>query len=323
MAKVKFHYDEKTLSYKQINRSFKSKMINGLLISFSLLLVSILGFSVLSQFIQSSNEKYQARELSNLKLHYGLVSKKLDNISTVLTELQERDNNIYRVYFEANPIPKEQRLAGFGGINRYKNLEGFDNSKIIIDASKKMDILSKQLYVQSISFDEIIKLAKGKKNLLESIPAIQPIANKELKRLASGFGYRMHPVYKTRKFHGGMDFSAPKGTLIYATGNGKVSKVKKSRRGYGNQVIIDHGFGYTTLYAHMSKIIVKRRQKIKRGDVIGYVGSTGTSTGSHLHYEVRKKGKRINPAYFYFNDLSPEEYERMIEVSSQEGQSMD
>ena len=208
-------------------------------------------------------------------------------------------------------------------MNRYRYLNGYDNTKLIKIATKKLDILSKQLVVQSKSLDEIVVLAKNKKEMLASIPAIQPVANKDLKRMASGYGYRIHPIYKTRKFHWGMDFSAPRGTPIYATGNGKIEKVKRSRRGYGNQVKINHGFGYKTFYAHLEKYTVRKGQKVKRGDLIGYVGTSGISTAPHLHYEVIKGNRKLNPVYFYFSDLTPEEYDRMLEMASQENQSLD
>ena len=195
--------------------------------------------------------------------------------------------------------------------------------RILISTRKKIDQVTTQLYIQSKSFDEIIELAQNKTTMLASIPAIQPVSNKDLSRMASGFGNRIHPIYKTRKFHAGMDFSAKTGTPIYATGDGEISKIKRSRKGYGNHVVINHGFGYKTLYAHMSKYIVKKRQKVKRGDIIGYVGNTGTSVAPHLHYEVHKDGKKINPVNFYYNDLTPEQFEKMLLISSQSNQSFD
>ena len=273
--------------------------------------------------LKTPDQLAQERELENLKFNYELLNKRLDESSSILSQLQQRDNNIYRAYFEANPIPEEQRKAGFGGVDRYSYLNGYDNSKLIKAATKKIDILSKQMVVQSKSLDEIVVLAKNKKEMLASIPAIQPVANKNLKRMASGYGYRIHPIYKTRKFHWGMDFSAPRGTPVYATGNGKIEKVKRSRRGYGNQVKINHGFGYKTFYAHLEKYTVRKNQKVKRGDLIGYVGTSGISTAPHLHYEVIKGNKKLNPVYFYFSDLTAEEYDRMLELASQENQSLD
>ena len=209
------------------------------------------------------------------------------------------------------------------GINRYENLEGYNNSNLLISSSKKIDQISKQLYIQSKSFDEVIEMATKKSDMMASIPAIQPVANKELKRIASGYGRRIDPYYKKPKYHYGVDFSAPQGTPIYATGNGKIKKIKKSRRGFGNHIIIDHGYGYKSLYAHMSKFKVRANQIVKRGDIIGYVGNTGKSTAPHLHYEVHKNGKKVNPAYYFHNDLSPEEFDRMLELAAQENQSFD
>jgi murein DD-endopeptidase MepM/ murein hydrolase activator NlpD len=251
------------------------------------------------------------------------MDKSLNQISAVLENIKDRDDNIYRVIFEAEPIPNSIRKAGIGGVNRYKDLEGYDNSEILLSTVKKVDQISKQLYIQSKSFDEVIEMAQRKSDMMASIPAIQPVKNKELKRIASGYGRRIDPYYKKLKFHYGVDFSAPKGTPIYATGDGKVAKTKRSRRGFGNHIVIDHGYGYESLYAHMTKYTVRKGQKVKRGDVIGYVGSTGKSTAPHLHYEVHKDGKKINPAYYFHNDLSPEEFDRMLELSSQENQSFD
>tara|TARA_B110000879_G_scaffold82367_1_gene114355 strand:- start:1204 stop:2049 length:846 start_codon:yes stop_codon:yes gene_type:complete len=275
------------------------------------------------QFFDSPKEKRLNREINALTSQYEIVEDKLRQVELVLDDVQNRDDNIYRVIFEADPIPKSIRKAGYGGVNRYENLKGFSNSDLIINTSEKIDQISKQLYIQSKSFDDIIELAKNKSDMLAALPAIQPVSNKNLSRMASGYGYRIHPIYKTRKLHTGMDFSAKSGTPIYATGDGKVSKVKRSRRGYGNHVMIDHGYGYKTLYAHMKKYAVKKGQKVKRGEVIGYVGNTGTSVAPHLHYEVHKDGRKINPVNFYFNDLNAEEYEKMLEISSQNNQSFD
>ncbi|WP_152287074.1 M23 family metallopeptidase [Flavicella marina] len=323
MAKVKFYYDSDTLSYQRITVKRSTKIKKGLLFVTAVFLIAFLGFIGFSYIVKSPSQLEQERELENLKLHYELLSKRIDEGTEVLKEIQDRDDNIYRVYFEAEPISKEERMAGFGGINRYKSLDGFENSTMIKEVTKKIDVLSKQLVVQSKSLDDIIEMAKNKKEMLASIPAIQPVANKELKRMASGFGYRIHPIYKTRKFHWGMDFSAPKGTPIYATGNGKVEKAVRSKRGFGNYVKIDHGFGYKTLYGHMDKYIVRKGQKVKRGDLIGYVGTSGTSTAPHLHYEVVKGNRKVNPIYYYFNDLTPEEYDMMLDMASKENQSLD
>ena len=323
MAKIKYYYDTKTLSYKRIELNTFDKFKRTLSFLSASTVIGLIMVIVFFQFFDSPKEKRLKSEIENLVVQYDILSKKMTQIDLVLDDIQQRDDNIYRVIFEADPIPSSIRKAGFGGVNRYKDIRNFNNTELVIEAAKKADKLSKQLYIQSKSFDEVIDLVKNKADMLASIPAIQPIANKNLGRVASGYGYRIHPIYKTRKLHTGMDFTAPQGTPIYATGDGKVAKVKKSRRGYGNHVIIDHSYGYQTLYAHMTKYIVYRGQKVKRGEIIGYVGSTGTSVAPHLHYEVMKNKRKINPVNYYYNDLSPEEYEKMLEISSQNNQSFD
>ena len=323
MAKIKYYYDTKTLSYKPIKLNSSEKIRGYFIFFLSSILLSFFILLIFYQFFDSPKEKRLKLEIQNLTSQYEVINNDMQQVETVLDEIQERDDNIYRVIFEADPIPTSIRKQGFGGVNRYEKLLGLSNSELMINTSKKIDQLTKQLYLQSKSFDEVIDLAKNKSNMLASIPAIQPVANKDLKRMASGYGYRIHPIYKTRKMHYGMDFSAKTGTEIYSTGDGIVSKVKRSKRGYGNYVKINHGFGYETLYAHMSKYIVKKGQKVKRGEVIGFVGNSGISTAPHLHYEVRKDNKKINPVNFYYNDLSPEEYEKMLEISLQSNQSLD
>ena len=323
MAKVKYYYDTKTLSYKRIELSGLNKLKRLFYFLIGSAFTGLIMVIVFFQFFDSPKEKRLNREIDALTTQYEIVEDKLNQVELVLDDIQNRDDNIYRVIFEAEPIPKSIRKAGYGGINRYENLKGYSNSELIINTSEKVDQISKQLYIQSKSYDEIIELAKNKADMLAALPAIQPVSNKNLSRMASGYGYRIHPIYKTRKLHAGMDFSAKTGTPIYATGDGKIYKVRKSRRGYGNHVIIDHGYGYKTLYAHMKKYVVRRGQKVKRGEVIGYVGSTGTSVAPHLHYEVHKDGRKINPVNFYYNDLNPKEYEKMLEISSQNNQSFD
>jgi len=323
MAKVKYYYDTKTLSYKRIELSRVNKMKNLFYFLIGSAFIGLVMVIIFFQFFDSPKEKILNREIKQLSTQYEVVQDKLKQVEIVLDDIQQRDDNIYRVIFEADPIPKSIRKAGYGGVNRYKDLTGYKNSELIISTANKIDQITKQLYIQSKSFDDIIELAKNKKDLLAAIPAIQPVSNKDLSRMASGYGYRIHPIYKTRMFHNGMDFSTKSGTPIYATGNGKIAKTRKSRRGYGNHLIIDHGYGYKTLYAHMKKYIVKRGQKVKRGELIGYVGNTGTSVAPHLHYEVHKDGKKINPVNFYYNDLTPDQYEKMLEISSQINQSFD
>ena len=323
MSKIKYYYDTKTLSYKPIESTGIDKFKKFIVYLTSSAILAFFTLLIFFQYFDSPKEKRLKGEINHLLSQYEIINNDLEKIELVLDDIQKRDDNIYRTIFEADPIPTSIRKQGFGGVNRYKKLSGYSNSDLIINTSKKIDQLTKQLYLQSKSFDEIIELAKNKSKMLASIPAIQPVANKDLKRMTSGYGYRIHPIYKTRKMHYGMDYSAKVGTEIYATGDGVISKVKRSKRGYGNYVKINHGFGYETLYAHMSKYIVKKGQKVKRGEVIGYVGNTGISTAPHLHYEVRKDKKKINPVNFYYNDLTPEEYEKMLEISSQYNQSFD
>ncbi|MEC8610669.1 MAG: M23 family metallopeptidase [Bacteroidota bacterium] len=323
MKRVKYYYDKKSLSYKKIEKTWKSRLKTVSVFMSASAFFGAIMLILAFNFFDSPKEKMLKRELDKLKLQYELIDESLQQVSAVLENVKDRDDNIYRVIFEAEPIPNSIRKAGIGGVNRYKNLEGYENSQLLISTSKKMDQISKQLYIQSKSFDEVMEMALKKSDMMASIPAIQPVKNKELKRVASGFGRRIDPYYKKLKFHYGVDFSAPKGTPIYATGNGTVSKTKRSRRGFGNHIVIDHGYGYQSLYAHMTKYTVRKGQKVKRGDIIGYVGSTGKSTAPHLHYEVHKDGKKINPVYYFHNDLSPDEFDRMLELSSQENQSFD
>jgi len=325
MSKVKYYYDSETLAYKKIKRKKGKRLgivflgILGTFLAGFLLLVIYLNIPM----IETPKEKALKRELQNMQLQYGVLNKKMDQIQNVLANVEDRDNNIYRLYFETNPIPEEQRKAGFGGINRYKNLEGFENSKLIVETNKRIDILTKQIVVQSKSLDEITILAKEKEKLLTAIPAIQPVKNENLKRIASGYGWRSDPFTKVKKFHNGMDFSAPRGTPVYATGDGRVERSDNRATGYGNHIRVNHGYGYTSLYAHLYKFNVRVGQSVKRGDVIGFVGSTGRSQGPHLHYEIFKDGEHINPINFYYGHLSPEEFDQVLIKAQEENQSLD
>lgn len=325
MSKVKYYYDSETLSYRKIEtkkgrklKIFILSLVGMFLSGFLLLLIYINLPSV-----QTPKELSLQRELNNMQLQFELLNKKMQQAQAVLAEVEERDNNLYRVYFETNPIPEEQRKAGFGGINRYQDLEGFDNSKLIITTTRNLDILTKQIVVQSKSLDEIAKLAEEKEKLLAAIPAIQPVTNKDLTRIASGYGYRTDPFTKARKFHYGMDFTAPRGTPIYATGDGVVERADNTATGYGNHIVINHGYGYESLYAHLYKYNVRKGQKVQRGDIIGFVGSTGRSEAPHCHYEVFKDGERINPINFYYGSLTPEEFADVLRKSQEENQSLD
>ena len=325
MSKVKYYYDSNNLLFRKVEVKKSKKYWKISLFLLGATLFGFFGLALLlnTNFLNTPKELSLQRETKNYELQFELLNRKMGQIEQVLSNISERDNNIYRLYFEANPIPEEQRRAGFGGINRYKSLEGFNNSDMIIAATKRLDIIQKGMVIQSKSLDEITKLAEDKEKLLAAIPAIQPIQNEDLRRMSSGYGWRTDPFTKARKRHLGMDFSAPRGTAIYATGDGKIIRADNNSSGYGKHIRIDHGYGYLTLYAHLSKYNVKKGQKIKRGDIIGYVGSTGRSQAPHLHYEVFKDNARINPINFYYGSLSAEEFENMLKYASQENQSLD
>lgn len=292
------------------------------LVSSSLFAYLFLFFS--KSFLVTPREKELIREIEYLTLNYELLKNKVNGLENALLDLENRDDGIYRVIFEAEPISSSLRRSSLAGINRYKNLDGYSTSELVKETTQRIDKLRKQAYIQSRSYDELLELIKDKNKLLASIPAIQPIANKNLTAVASGFGMRIHPVYKVLKMHTGIDFTAPVGTPIYATGDGTVIIDNGlGGSGYGLYVIISHGFGYHTLYAHMSKVLVRPGQKVKRGDVIGYVGSSGSSTGPHLHYEVIKNGVKVDPVNYFFNDLTPEEFELMLRLARQQNQSFD
>ncbi len=323
MPKSKYKFNPDSLSFDKVTLGAKDLLLRFLAFFVGSLLIAVVYYVVFALFFNSPKEKALLREIEQLSLQYEIIQRDMGNLEKVIVQLQETDDNLYRTIFEAEPIPMTLREGGVGGVNRYKELEGFKNSSIVIETSKKLDKLRKQIYIQSKSFDELITLSRKKEDMLGAIPAILPISNKDLTRTASGFGNRVHPIYKIIKFHSGMDFTAPTGTEIYVTGNGRVEAVNSSKRGLGNHIIIDHGFGYSTIYAHLDGFNVRKGQKVKRGDVIGYVGNTGLSVAPHLHYEVKLNDVHVDPVNYYFNDLSPEEYERMIEIASKTGQSFD
>ncbi|MDX9695132.1 MAG: M23 family metallopeptidase, partial [Bacteroidales bacterium] len=272
MAKIKYKFNRESLSYDKITLSIKQKVIRFLTYFFATLLIAIIYNVVFSSLFHTPKEKGLIRENQQLQTQYAELNKQFDLIDKTLEDLQKRDDNIYRVIFETEPIPASMRSAGFGGTNRYVDLQGFDNSELVINTTERLEKISRKLVVQSKSYDEIIRLAKNKEVMVASIPAIMPISNGDLTRTASGWGWRIHPIYKIRKFHYGMDFTAPTGTEIYVTGDGVIESVETSMRGYGKHIIVNHGFGYKTIYAHMSGFKAKKGEKVKRGEVIGYVG---------------------------------------------------
>lgn len=321
--KVKYVFNHKTLSFEHARltvRHYVLKILSYLSTSVVFTMVIIL---VGTYFFDSPKERMLKREIRQYELQFKLVNERLEKLEAVLDDMADRDDNIYRVIFESEPIPSEARKAGYGGVDRYRNLEGYRNTAIVTETAKKLDLITSKMYVQSKSFDEVSELARNKSLLLASIPAIQPVSNKDLRRLSSYFGYRTDPFYKVMKFHEGVDFSAPTGTEIYATGDGTVIVSDRAQAGYGNQIIIDHGFGYKTMYAHLQGMKVRRGERVKRGQVIGTIGNTGKSTSPHLHYEVWKNNKPVNPINYFFNDITPEQYEEMLILSQRPSQTLD
>jgi murein DD-endopeptidase MepM/ murein hydrolase activator NlpD len=324
MSRIKYYYDPKTCKYERYTRSKWDIVLNSLgFLSLSSIL-AIIFIIVFNMYFDSPKELMLKKENKELKLYYGFLEEEVGKMNQMLADLQQRDDNLYRIIFETEPIAPEIRQAGIGGSDRYREIreKGLDQEKIIISLHSKIDALKRQLYVQSVSYDEVTEMALMKEEYWASIPAIQPVLNENLNLLASGYGVRLHPILKVRKMHTGVDFTAPKGTPIYATGDGVVITVKTVFGGYGKYVEIDHGFGFVTRYAHMNDFKVRPGQKVKRGDHIGSVGNTGSSTAPHIHYEVLKDGKHVNPVNYFFKDLSPEEYDRILELASKENQSL-
>lgn len=323
MARKKYIFNPQTLEYEEYRTSGKKKFWSVMLYLLSTSVSAFIIVILIQNFFGSPTERMQSREIEYLKLQYDIMSDKIDDLDILLSELEDRDDNIYRLIFEAEPIPSSVRKAGYGGSNRYMALDGYVNSDMVIDAAKRIDVLSSQLYVQSKSFDEIYEMAKNKSEMLACIPAIMPVKGTDIYRISSHYGHRTDPFYKVTKFHGGIDFSGPIGLGIYATGDGVVSRVEKNKDGYGNNIVIDHGYGYKTRYAHLNSFKVKKGDKVKRGQEIGSMGNTGKSTAPHLHYEVIKNNKTVNPINFFYNDLTPEEYDKILELSQRPSQTMD
>jgi murein DD-endopeptidase MepM/ murein hydrolase activator NlpD len=324
MARIKYRFNPESLSYDRIRISIQTRLLQ--------ILTFILAISVISTAcylfsglvgVELPREKKLKRENEQLVQQNNIVNKTADEMAVVLEDLRQRDENIYRTIFQAAPIPKSIREAGFGGTNRYANLEGYQFSKMVIETAVKLDKIKKQIYIQSKSYDEVIALVKKKEEMLACTPAIQPLSNKDLTRTASGFGYRIHPIFKIKMFHYGFDFIAPVGTDVYATGDGVVETVEFNQGGFGKEVVISHGFGYSTRYAHLSGFNVRIGQRVKRGDIIGFVGNTGRSTAAHLHYEVLVNDKQVDPTPYFFRDLTPDEFQKMIQMSTNSNQTFD
>ena len=323
MKKEKYYYNLKTLQYEKVKVSWRNRTLKSIGFLSAALVSAFLITLVGSTLFSSPKEKMLLQENSTQREQLEYLGSSVDDLTEVVENLQERDRNIYRVIFESEPVSTSLWTSGVGGSERYKALSKYNSVELMVDVNLKLDNLKRKMYWQSESYDEIIKLVHNTADKLQSIPAIQPIANTDLKRMASGYGWRIDPVYGVTKFHSGMDFAAPSGTEIYATGKGRAVKVDYSTGGYGNRIIIDHGYGYQTLYAHMSSFAIKQGESVQRGQVIGYVGNTGKSVGPHLHYEVHKNGEKVNPVYFYYQDLDDTSFDEMIRMSENTGSSLD
>lgn len=322
MAKQKYIFNPKTLAFEVFQISTARKVGRIVLITLSVMGMAFLFAILLFALFKSPQEKIQARELEYMKLQYDILSDKMELYEAELADLEQRDNNVYRVVFDAEPIPSAKRRSGLANVNRYANLEGYRNSEQVIAASKKLDRIASQLYYQSVSYDEVFEMARNKEEMLACIPAIMPMRVNDIKYISSFFGYRPDPIYNIVNFHSGIDFSTALNTEVYATGDGVVD-IDKTQWGYGKMVTIDHGYGYKSMYAHLNRFAVRKGQKVKRGQLIGYAGSTGKSTGVHLHYELRKDDVPIDPIHFFFNDLTPEQYEQILEQSTLPTKTMD
>ena len=324
MAKIKYYYDTETCKYERVRTSTSDIILNTLGI-FSLTLAMAVGLLLLySSYFESPKELLLRNEVQQMEYYYENLKKEVDKLNMILAGMEHRDDNIYRVVLGAEPIEKSVREAGVGGVDRYSDIrdKSVIHEDIIVGLHESVDKLRRKVYIESKSQDEIVQLAEKKEKLFAAIPAIQPVANKELIALASGFGMRIHPVYKVKKMHTGIDFAAPIGTPIYATADGVIDEVQVSFSGYGKMIEIDHGFGYRTRYAHMHGFAVRKGQHVKRGELIGYVGDTGLSTAPHLHYEVLINRGQVNPIHYFFNDLNAAEYEKIIELASIENQAL-
>lgn len=319
----KYVFNPKTLSFDRFVEPLMNKVVRVIVFLLSTFVFALAIVVLIFYFFGSPKEKMQAREIEYLRLQYEILDNRLNDMESLAEELQKRDNDVYRVIFEADPIPSSVRMSGFNRSDRYDDLLGYKNSDVVLHVAGKLDTLASQLYYQSISYDKVFEMARNKAEMLSCIPAIIPIKESDIKQISSYFGYRTDPIYKVTKYHSGMDFAASPGTGVYAAGDGVVVKVERNYWGYGNIITIDHGYGYKTQYAHLKSFGVKKGQKVKRGQLVGTVGSSGKATGPHLHYEVLKNNVQVDPIHFFFNDLSPEQYEKILEQAALPSLTMD
>lgn len=323
MKKIKYYYNTNTLRYEKLETPLRVKLLRVFgFIAAALVTAALISYAAF-QFIGSPKEKILEQQNKSLRDNYNDLEDELKSVQQQMKELEKRDNDVYRAIFEASPIPDSARAKELEAKQEIAKVEKIKDYQLVASITSTLDNLTNRIAAQKKSYDQVEELVKNKEQLLSHTPAIQPVSNKDLNRIASGFGYRIDPVYKTTKFHAGLDFSAPQGTPIYATANGTVTTAGSTGNGYGNHVVINHGYGYETLYGHMVRVKVRNGQEIRRGEVIGWVGSTGKSTGPHCHYEVHKYGEKIDPIYFFYNDLSPEQFDQLLKKAAASNQSFD
>jgi murein DD-endopeptidase MepM/ murein hydrolase activator NlpD len=323
MKKIKYYYNTNTLRYEKLVVPLRVKLLRILAFLAAALVTAAIIVFIGFQVIDSPKEKIMRQQNERIKEDYVLLNNKIKSMEVQMSELEKRDNHVYREIFEANPIPDSARAKNLEKQQEINLTERMENNELAFSIAAMVDNLTNRMSFQKKSYSDIEEMIKNKEKLLAATPAIQPVSNKDLSRMASGFGYRIDPVYKTVKMHAGLDFSAPQGTPIYATADGVIKIAGNTGNGYGNYIIVDHGYGYETLYGHQYRVKAKAGQKIKRGELIGWVGSTGKSTGPHLHYEVHKNGRHIDPIYFFYNDLTPEQFDRILKMAAAGNQSFD
>lgn len=320
--KAFYRYNPTTEQYERVYPGMRQRVAAAIRpYVWAVAVVGVLALAVYS-FVETPREKRLRNENDRLRSRVDLLGRRADEAIAVMEDLAERDNNFYRVMMQAEPISDARRYAGLERQRVFDRLDSLPDDRLVVLVRNKLDRLDQMVYSQIKSFDYLAALTDSSKTRITHMPAIQPVPEKYLRTMASGYGARRDPVYGTMKFHEGMDFSAPVGTPVYATADGTV-KTSSWQSSYGNLIEIDHGFNYTTRYAHLSKLIAKAGQKVSRGDLIGLVGNTGKSTGPHLHYEVRYRGAPQNPVNYYFYDLSPEQYDEIIGVAENAGHVMD
>jgi murein DD-endopeptidase MepM/ murein hydrolase activator NlpD len=323
MKKIKYFYNTHTLRYEKLVTPLRVKLLRVFAFFATVIVSAAIIVAIAFRYIQSPKEKLLQQRNEDMREDYAVLSQQLQQLQQQMAELENRDNNVYRSIFEAKPVPDSARLKAIEKTKEVKLVQSMSEDALVKSITGQVNTLTLQVVYQQKSYDDINEMVKNKEQLLAAIPAIQPVSNKDLNRIASGFGYRIDPVYKVKKLHAGLDFAAPVGTPIYATANGTVKEANYNGGGYGNHVVINHGYGYETLYGHMVRIKAREGHKVKRGEVIGWVGSTGKSTGPHCHYEVHKNGTPVDPVYFFYNDLTPEQYDRLLKLASASNQSFD